>query len=72
MQTRNACTGVHLVDTEEQILPAVAALANSTVLGVDCEWEPRFEASFGLGLDSSPISILQVRRLQYMLCHLLG
>ena len=35
-------------------------LSNSTVLGVDCEWEPKFEASFGLGVDSSPTSILQV------------
>lgn len=49
------------METEEQITPATDLLSNSTVLGVDCEWEPRFEASFGLGVDSSPTSILQVR-----------
>lgn len=49
------------MDKEERILPAVAMLASSTVLGVDCEWEPTFQASkLGLGADSSPTSTLQV------------
>ena len=61
LRAQVVCTGVHLVETEEQILPAIDMLSNSRVLGVDCEWEPKFEASFGLGVDSSPISILQVR-----------
>lgn len=59
-ESRRPVTGIHLVETEEQIIPATDLLSNSTVLGVDCEWEPRFEASFGLGVDSSPTSILQV------------
>ena len=60
LRAQVVCTGVHLVETEEQILPAMDMLSNSTVLGVDCEWEPKFEANLGLGVDCSPTSILQV------------
>ena len=50
------------MDKEEHILPAVATLSSSPVLGVDSEWEPSFQASFGLGSgSSSPTSILQAR-----------
>lgn len=53
------------MDKEEDILPAVATLSSSPVLGVDSEWEPSFRASFGLESgSSSPTSILQARTSQ--------
>ena len=52
---------IHLVEREEEILPAVASLSGSRVLGMDAEWEPRFQTSSGVGMKSSHVSILQVR-----------
>lgn len=52
---------VHLVEREEEIVPAMANLSGSHVLGVDAEWEPSFQASSGSGMNSSHVSILQVR-----------
>ena len=51
---------VHFVEREGEILPAMAKLSGSHVLGVDAEWEPSFQTSSGSGMNSSHVSILQV------------
>ena len=54
---------VYFVEREGEILPAMAKLSGSRVLGVDAEWEPSFQASSGSAMISSHVSILQVRLL---------
>ena len=57
---------VHFVEREGEILPAMANISGSFVLGVDAEWEPSFQTSSGSGMTSSHVSILQVRLLPCM------